>query len=433
MTTERRIGKGLEFREGSLRQLILSTAIRSSTEGIGFPAYSRFLDDVLRGDEGRNGSHPLTGNVGYPALRHATDRFLRVHMGVPPGEHDLERIEADLMGQVSSERPPTNASADTVAAAWNAHTARASGMQLLPYLELLRDKLASDQAGTDNESAVNGRSPLLKDQLRATCLAELIWSYWQEEGMLVQSLDAIARRCQSGRIGSDSGPLANLDIHPLRPLDRLLSAYAQDDLSRRSAARRAYEYEHHYGLKLTRRALPATQPTAHRSTFVAAFHHLLRQSHVFNARDEQRTVLADALPVLNALQEVHLLLAEGAHNQFGDLPSASRAEMLMAQWLLARPEMHEFLGVRTLVPYPEPWMDRVDTMKELQGWSAGGVIHFNDLATFGEQILLGIRFDSWNSIADPAPAANFARIWRAEIQGYVHAYRAVTGVDLAAR
>ena len=31
---------------------------------------------------------------------------------------------------------------------------------------------------------------------------------------------------------------------------------------------------------------------------------------------------------------------------------------------------------------------------------------------------------------DPVQAANWARYWRAEIQGYIHGYRAVTGVDL---
>ena len=35
-------------------------------------------------------------------------------------------------------------------------------------------------------------------------------------------------------------------------------------------------------------------------------------------------MIADGFPVLNALRETHLILAEGAHNQFGDLPSAAR-------------------------------------------------------------------------------------------------------------
>ena len=75
-----------------------------------------------------------------------------------------------------------------------------------------------------------------------------------------------------------------------------------------------------------------------RSKFLEAFHHLLRLCTVFYKQDDDTTVKADAFPVLNALKEVHLILSQGAHNQFGDLPSTARIEMLMQQWLLARPE-----------------------------------------------------------------------------------------------
>ena len=64
-------------------------------------------------------------------------------------------------------------------------------------------------------------------------------------------------------------------------------------------------------------------------------------------------MVADGFPVLNALSEVHLLLTQGAHNQYGDLPWTARQEMLMQQWLLARPEMREFLPRRIMVDYPE--------------------------------------------------------------------------------
>ncbi len=103
----------------------------------------------------------------------------------------------------------------------------------------------------------------------------------------------------------------------------------------------------------------------------------------------------------------------------------------MQQWLLGRPEMREFLGGRVMVPHPEPWMDRVDAMKALQGWTDTGAVHFHDLGTFGEQVLLSIRYGAWSLINNRDHAANWARSWRTEIQGYIHAYRAVTGVDLA--
>jgi hypothetical protein len=104
--------------------------------------------------------------------------------------------------------------------------------------------------------------------------------------------------------------------------------------------------------------------------------------------------------------------------------------MLIMQWLLARPEMREFLGGRVMVPYEEPWMDRVDSMKQIQGWSDVSVTHFRDMGVFGEQLLLSIRYGNWSVVNDPQQAANWARYWRPEIQRYTHAYRAATGVDL---
>ena len=136
--------------------------------------------------------------------------------------------------------------------------------------------------------------------------------------------------------------------------------------------------------------------------------------------------------MLNALKEVHLILSQGAHSQFGDLPPTARIEMLMQQWLLSRPEFREFLPTRVMVAYPEPWMDRVDAMKKIQGWTDTSVMHFHNLAVFGEQILLSIRYGAWSVVFEPTQAFNFARFWRPQIQGYIHAYRAVTGVELGA-
>jgi hypothetical protein len=109
--------------------------------------------------------------------------------------------------------------------------------------------------------------------------------------------------------------------------------------------------------------------------------------------------------VLNALKEVHLLLTEGAHNQFGDLPWTARHEMLMQQWILSRPEMRDFLASRTMVAHPETWMAPVDAMNKLQGWSDTSVLHFRDLGVFGEQLLLSIRFGAWTVVIEPEQAA----------------------------
>jgi hypothetical protein len=85
-----------------------------------------------------------------------------------------------------------------------------------------------------------------------------------------------------------------------------------------------------------------------------------------------------------------------------------------------------------MVPYEEPWMGVVDTMKSLQGWSDTSISNFYRLARFGEQLLLSIRYTDWIGIDDPEPARDWSLYFRPEIQGYIHSYRAATGVDLAA-
>jgi hypothetical protein len=42
----------------------------------------------------------------------------------------------------------------------------------------------------------------------------------------------------------------------------------------------------------------------------------------------------------------------------------------------------------------------VDDMKRLQGWSDVMITHFHELAIYGEQILLSIRYGDWIDIND---------------------------------
>ena len=77
-------------------------------------------------------------------------------------------------------------------------------------------------------------------------------------------------------------------------------------------------------------------------------------------------------------------------------------------------------------------MGQVDTMKRLQGWTDTTITHFHNLAIYGEQILLSVRYGDWNDTdLDQDHAKVWARYWRPEIQGYIHAYLAATGVDLS--
>ena len=303
-----------------------------------------------------------------------------------------------------------------------------TGSPSLPYLKRIVAALLNTESPKQN-------LPYCFDvlQYRFSCpsLLELIWSYWQEEGMLVQTMNAICMRFQNRRGPAELDPLANLEIDPLRPLNNLLWGYIQDEYNRLTIPRRAYEYDHHYGLKLLGKAVPELRSADSRSKFVEAFHNLLYRTAGFYRADADTTVIADGFPLLSSLREVHLLLAEGAHNQFGDLPWTSRAEMLMMQWLIARPEIREFLRGRAMVPYEERWMGQVDTMKKLQGWTDTTITHFRNLAVFGEQILLSARYGDWNATNDQDQAKTWARYWRPEIQGYIHAYMAATRVDLS--
>ena len=271
---------------------------------------------------------------------------------------------------------------------------------------------------------------ILQHRLTSPSLLELIWSYWHEEGMLAQTMNAIALRFQNKRSGGRD-PLANLELDPLRPLNNIIWGYVQDEYNRLSVPRRAYEYDHHYGFSLVGRAVPSLQSADSRTKFIGAFHNLLYRTAMFYREDDDTTIVADAFAMLNALREVHIILAEGAHNQFGDLPWTARAEMLMMQWILARPETKEFLRGRYMVPYQESWMGAVDDMKRLQGWGDVTITHFHELAIYGEQVLLAVRYGDWIDINDQEYARNWARYWRPEIQRYMHAYNAVTGVDLS--
>jgi hypothetical protein len=83
------------------------------------------------------------------------------------------------------------------------------------------------------------------------------------------------------------------------------------------------------------------------------------------------------------------------------------------------------------VPYQEPWIGTVDAMTRLQGWADASATQFHELAVTGEQILLTARYHDWSDINfTQEQAKNWARYWKNELQLYMHAYQAVTGVDL---
>ncbi len=433
--------------------LALWTLIRNSTEALSFNNYMDFLDQLFctpSGDAGvapferarfpaKNAAFqalksrralPFTDAEAYRVLKAATEAFVMVNCGVlrPPFAFDPVNDSAYLDRR---DIPASGSLEDTLV---NDYLQSVDGTSMLPYLSVIRRKLPDVpiivRDGQEHEAELC--FGIIQERLANPCLIELIWSYWQEEGMLVQTMNVITQRFQNLRSPTMiNDPLANTEIDMLRPLNNLLWGYTQDEQHRLTVVRRNYEYDHHYGVRLDGKAVRNLRPADSRSKFLEAFNHLLRLLTSFYKQDDDTTVKADAFPILNALKEVHLILSQGAHNQYGDLPSTARIEMLMQQWLLARPEFREFLPTRVMVAYPEPWMDRVDAMKKVQTWSDTSVMHFRNLAIFGEQLLLSIRFGHWSDVYEATQAFNWARFWRPQAQGYIHAYRAATGVDLS--
>jgi hypothetical protein len=426
--------------------------LRTSSELLSFPSYEAFIDDAfcaLLGDRGTRldragkarAALPFPDVQSYRALKGATEVFMELACGVridaldepEAWEHAYLRDASRLGLDVNPSEGPA-----TLQSLWERYITDEDDEigSVIPYLIEVRGNLKGTRFRSKSESKARAAKGLdgvelceflIEEKFKFPCLVELIWSYWHEQGLLVRSMDAISRRFQNRGARNGREPLAELEITPLRPLNNLLWGYIQDEQHRLTAERRLYEYNHHYGL----RPAAGLQPADSRSRFLDALHQLIQKCAAFFKEDDDTTVKADAFPILNALREVHILLAEGAHNQFGDLPWTSRMEMLMEQWLLARPEFDEFLPSRKAVVFPERWMHRVEAMKRLHRWEQPSVRHFNNLARYGELLLLSIRYGNWGVVDDVDSARNWARSFRQELQWYTHSYQAVTGVDLS--
>jgi hypothetical protein len=408
----------------------LWAAIKDRTHAISFHCYRQFLNRVLRWEENETlpdaierrlrdlGAHRL-GVTPWHALVLATQTFLLTECGVRIDREHSHHLALNGPGDVARLEGPANAGelAERLSQ-YLGHPPQ------LPYIRRVVEAafpeyLQHRQAG----------HRLLCDRINEPLLIELIWSYWLEEGMLMQTINAINQRFQNLRGPGDRDPLVNMTVDPLRPVSSLLWDYSRD-VHRLTVAQRAAEYANAYGFHLRGRAVAGIQVADTRSKFLEAFNNLLHQASVFFKEDFQTTIIADGFPLLNALKEVHLILAQGNNNQYGELPFAARAEMLLVQFMLARPEMRDFLQSRVMVPYKEAWMPQVDAMKTLQGWSDVTVTHFRDLAVYGEQLLLSIRYGDWIAVENEHSAKNWARFHKDVLYGYWHAYRAVSGIDV---
>jgi hypothetical protein len=431
----------------------LWVTIRNSTNAIGFQNYSRFIEAVICDDDdddrfdGRRIGHrlrkvkrrsalPFPNVDRYRLLKAATEVFLMTHCGVDLG--DFSRVDLDEESRrLGRTVEPGDLEEQMRDYLLRVPAGEGDFIDVLPYLGLIRLQLRDvPVVGIDArvDDAANVCFGLIAEKLTNPCFVELIHEYWHAAGNVVRAMNAIGWRFQNRRTSRGRyEPLMGLNVAPLFPLNNLLWGLVQDQQHRLPHDRFEAEVAHEYGLELVSRRRPPLRTADPRSRFVPAFNDLLSLSAVFYTQDDNTTVIADGFAVLNALKETHLLLSEGAHNAFGDLPTTARLEMLMYQWILSRPETREFLPTRTMVVYPEPWISSVDAVNQLMGWTDIPALHFRDLAVFGEQLLLSIRFGAWTDVIEADLAANWARYWRPEVQGYIHAYRAVTGIDLTQR
>lgn len=381
---------------------------------LSFNKYRQALDSVLpfldenakslnKGAVGAKKRLPFTNVEEYSLLKFATDIYMKKNLGIPSAGSYFN----------------------------------SANNQFLPYYQQVSDGLDDIIEEIENDVAHNPSfdkeaSPIFQ-RISSIVPIELIWSYWMEQGMLVQTTNAISLRFQNIKGVHEVEPLGRFDTGPLRGLSQLLWGYIQDEQHTISLPRRVNEYDHEYGLRLLGRAVPRMQNVDSRSKFLEVFHSLLNKCAIFFKELDDTTRKADGFPIYVSLKELHLLLAEGNHNAYQNLTWSVRHEMLIQQYILSRQEMREFLGGRPMMPYQEAWMDKVDTMKMLQGWDPTSIIHYYDLAVCGEKLLLGVRYGSWNEVAIGAPsAANWAIAFRNHIQKYIHAYNTVTGVDLSA-
>jgi hypothetical protein len=274
-------------------------AIRNRTRAIGFDAYDRFIgklvcdlagvpasagtlsvltltppspataDDLIKIDTKAVSRVLSHGVYGYELLRLATEAFLIMQCGAVSRDDGGGRriIDPGLFEEDAEQRrlgyPATQASIEQRLRSYIGNDGQ------IPYLDRILRTLLGEAVSA--RSSLGCYQHLLDARAHCPSLIELIWSYWHEEGMLAQSINAVVLRFQNKRLG-DRDPLARIEIDPLRPLNNLLWGYVQAEYKRLTVVRRAYEYDHHYGLTLRGRAVPRLRTADSRSRFLEVFH-----------------------------------------------------------------------------------------------------------------------------------------------------------------
>ncbi|WP_433968358.1 hypothetical protein [Tunturiibacter gelidiferens] len=194
----------------------LWVAIRDRTQAISFNRYREFLNRVLMWEEGEIlpepierrmrdlGAH-LHGVTAYDFLKFATEAFLLLECGVRIGR----RAERDRFDPgEGTERLGEPFTREQMAMRLREYLGNSSQ---LPYITRVVEAAfpALEKKGWSDR--------LVTSRINEPCLIELFHTYWLEEGMLMQTMNAIALRFQNVRMSSDRDPLTNMELDPLRP------------------------------------------------------------------------------------------------------------------------------------------------------------------------------------------------------------------------
>ena len=280
----------------------LWVAIRYSANQLSFPNFVKFADTIMCNSTGGTIDNVIDGYLNgngclpplaqrrftpfpnmdaYRVLKIATECFMMLNCGVYLEPDMLSRL---VNNQVTASNPPVpgvpfpppvfdvsddaarlnqsiTSLPEQITNWWSVYLQSANQnlnshdpqSLIIPYLALVRSRLKDLPLTTVCQMGMECYG-ILQRKLTNPCLIELIWSYWHEEAMLVQTLNAISRRFQNLRGPTDRDPLTRFDIDPLRRLNSFLWGYVQDEQHRLTVVRRAYEYSHEYGLALEGRS-----------------------------------------------------------------------------------------------------------------------------------------------------------------------------------
>ena len=215
----------------------------------------------------------------YRVLKAATEVFLMTHCGVDLD--DFSRVDLDEESR-RLNRTVTPGDLEAQMRDYLDRVAAGDGefLDVLPYLGLIRRQLGDVAiVGVDEDEgeATEICSGILAEKLQHPCFLELLRDYWLDEGRP----RARDQRHHAG--GSRTGRPARggATRWPAWTSTRCArsttcsGAWSRTSSTGSRRVRRAYEYDHEYGLALASRPGPPVRGADSRSRFMEAFHNLL--------------------------------------------------------------------------------------------------------------------------------------------------------------